>query len=109
MSLKKFCVFFERSNSRGIQLNFTDILAAKLYHGFNLRKKVEEFESQTKFKLNREILVRAIAYIIGTERKGPISIDKDFILEHLEAGDFQTHWDAVCNLYNESLQYLVNQ
>jgi hypothetical protein len=54
-------------------------------------------------------LVRAIAYIVGTERKGPISIDKDFILEHLEAVDFQTHWDAVCNLYNESLQYLVNQ
>src|SRR5262249_19148253 len=30
MTLEKFCLFFERSNSRGIQLNFTDILAAKL-------------------------------------------------------------------------------
>ena len=51
MSLDKFCLFFERSNSRGIQLDFTDILAAKLYHGFNLRAKMEEFESQSKFKL----------------------------------------------------------
>jgi Protein of unknown function DUF262 len=42
MNLSKFCTFFERSNSRGIQLSFTDILAAKLYHGFNLRKKIED-------------------------------------------------------------------
>ncbi len=46
MTLDKFCIFFERSNSRGIQLNFTDILAAKLYHGFNLRQKIDEFAAQ---------------------------------------------------------------
>jgi len=109
MSLDKFCVFFERSNSRGIQLNFTDILAAKLYHGFNLRKKIEEFESQSKLKLNREIIVRAIAYISGSERGGTISIDKKFILEQLEARDFQTHWDKTCTLYAESLHYLMSQ
>src|SRR5437763_221243 len=78
MNLSKFCTFFERSNSRGIQLSFIDILAAKLYHGFNLRKKIEEFESQSKFKLNREIIVRAIAYIVGTQRRGPIDIDRNF-------------------------------
>ena len=109
MSLEKFCVFFERSNSRGIQLNFTDILAAKLYGGFNLRKKIEEFESQNKLKLNREIIVRAIAYICGVEQGGTISIDKNFILKYLEASDFQTHWDAMCNLYVESLNYLTGQ
>jgi hypothetical protein len=110
MSLKKFCVFFERSNSRGIQLNFTDILAAKLYHGFNLRKKVEEFESQTNnIRLNREIIVRAIAYIVGAEKNGPISVAKDFILEHLEASDFNMHWDVTCQLYTASLKYLANQ
>lgn len=110
MSINKFCTFFERSNSRGIQLNFTDILAAKLYHGFNLRKKVEEFESQYKIiKLNREIIVRTIAYIVGTEKNGPVSIDKDYILEHLDAVDFQNHWDTVCELYVSSLQYLISQ
>jgi uncharacterized protein with ParB-like and HNH nuclease domain len=30
---EKFALFFERSNSKGIQLNFIDILAAKLYAG----------------------------------------------------------------------------
>jgi hypothetical protein len=109
MSLDKFCIFFERSNSRGIQLNFTDILAAKLYHGFNLRKKIEEFESQSRLKLNREIVIRAIAYICGSERGGTISIDKKFILEQLEASDFQTHWDKTCTLYAESLHYLMSQ
>ena len=72
MSLDKFCLFFERSNSRGIQLDFTDILAAKLYHGFNLRAEMETFESQSKFKLNREIVVRAIAYIVAAENNRPI-------------------------------------
>lgn len=109
MSLEKFCVFFERSNSRGIQLNFTDILAAKLYRGFNLRKKIEEFESQSKLKLNREIIVRAITYICGVERGGTISIDRKSILENLEASDFQRLWDNVCSLYSESLNYLTSQ
>lgn len=108
MDLNKFCTFFERSNSKGIQLNFTDILAAKLYDGFNLRKKIEEFESQSPFRLNREIIVRAIAYIVGAQR-GSISIDKEFILKHLEAKDFQAHWDAMCELYTQSLQYLADQ
>jgi hypothetical protein len=109
MSLSKFCVFFERSNSRGIQLNFTDILAAKLYHGFNLRKKIEEFESRnTTIHLNREIIIRAIAYLVGT-RKGSIDIDRNFILEHLDADDFKEHWDTTCQLYAESLNYLEHQ
>ena len=75
MSLEKFCLFFERSNSRGIQLNFTDILAAKLYSGFNLRKKIDEFETQTRLTINREVIVRAIAYIRATERGAQIKIE----------------------------------
>jgi uncharacterized protein with ParB-like and HNH nuclease domain len=45
-SSEKFSLFFERSNSKGIQLNFIDILAAKLYSGFNLRKQIEAFEDE---------------------------------------------------------------
>jgi len=109
MSLDKFCLFFERSNSRGIQLNFTDILAAKLYHGFNLRAKIEEFESQAKIKVNREIIIRAIAYIVGSSRGRSPEIDKKYILETLNADDFNTYWDEVCRLYRECLGYLTNQ
>jgi len=109
MQLDKFCLFFERSNSRGIQLNFTDILAAKLYSGFNLRKRIEEFESQHKITLNREIVVRAIAYISSIERGSTIEIDKSYILKHLEADDFTRHWGTVCDLYARSLHYLASQ
>jgi hypothetical protein len=109
MSLNKFTIFFERSNSRGIQLNFTDILAAKLYHGFNLRRKIEEFESESKLTLNREIIVRAIAYITGLQRGGTFSIDKGYILERLDADDFNAHWDATVRLYAETIDYLTSQ
>lgn len=109
MSLEKFCLFFERSNSRGIQLNFTDILAAKLYGGFNLRKKIEEFETQTQLKMNREVIVRTIAFIRATERGSQIKIDKSYILEHLEAADFQRLWDEVCTFYAATVRYLDTQ
>lgn len=109
MSLDKFTIFFERSNSRGIQLNFTDILAAKLYHGFNLRRKIEEFESDSKFKLNREIIVRAIAYITGSNRGSTFSIDKSYILKQLDANDFKKYWDHAVKLYSETLEYLIGQ
>jgi len=116
MNLDKFCTFFERSNSRGIQLNFTDILAAKLFHGFNLRKKIEEFESlNPSIQLNREIIVRAIAYIVGSDKmsrsdkRSPVSIDKEFILKSLTAQDFEQYWDEVCTLYVQSFHYLASQ
>jgi len=108
MSLNKFCTFFERSNSRSIQLSFIDILAAKLYHGFNLRNKIDEFESQSQFRLNREIIVRAIAYIVG-EQRGTIDIDRNFILEHLDADNFRELWNDTCKLYTDCLTYLANQ
>ncbi|GAB4210713.1 MAG: DUF262 domain-containing protein [Roseiflexaceae bacterium] len=109
MDLEKFCLFFERSNSRGIQLNFTDILAAKLYSGFNLRAKIDEFENQTKLSLNREIIVRAIAYIRGAGSSSNVQIDKSWILKNLDAQDFVEHWDEVCAHYTEALSYLASQ
>ncbi|HYE12122.1 MAG TPA: DUF262 domain-containing protein, partial [Patescibacteria group bacterium] len=52
MDLEKFCMFFERSNSRGISLNFIDIITAKIYVGFNLRKKIEQFASDKAMELD---------------------------------------------------------
>lgn len=110
MDLEKFCTFFERSNSRGIQLNFTDILAAKLYQGFNLRKAVDDFENQSSdVKVNREVLIRTIAYVYCIEKKqGYLSIEKEFILKNLEHEDFNKHWQDICNLYVKTLNFLKN-
>lgn len=109
MTLEKFCLFFERSNSRGIQLNFTDILAAKLYRGFNLRQKIDEFEAQHNLRLNRETIVRTVAYLTAVEKGNPITIDKKAILENLEPEDFDRHWDRASMFYKESIDYLVTQ
>ena len=103
MNLQKFCLFFERSNSKGIQLNFTDILAAKLYYGFNLRASIERFESDhPDIKLNRELIVRAISYLSSDGKE----IDKSYILKNLNADHFNQHWAEVCQLYAESLAFL---
>jgi len=109
MNIGKFCTFFERSNSRGIQLSFTDILAAKLYQGFNLRQSVDEFEYQNpSVKVNREVLIRTIAYIFCTEseKSNSVSIEKEFILKNLEYQDFKQHWESVCDLYVKTLDFL---
>lgn len=105
MSLDKFCLFFERSNSRGIQLNFTDILAAKLYSGFNLRESIDKFESDNPdIKLNRELIVRAVSYLSSNGN----DIDKGYILKNLGPDNFNQYWDEVCDLYVDSLNFLYD-
>ena len=102
---EKFSLFFERSNSKGIQLNFIDILAAKLYSGFNLRKEIEAFEDEHKEwgELNREVIVRTIAYNISEGKE----IDRKYILDKLNAGHFKTHWPDLVQSYHCCLEFLA--
>ncbi|RDC64290.1 GmrSD restriction endonuclease domain-containing protein [Adhaeribacter pallidiroseus] len=104
MNLEKFVVFFERSNTRGVQLNFIDILAAKLYTGnFNLKEKIKEFEIQNpNIYLIPEIIVRSIAFI----KSSPKEIDRNYILTSLNADDFKRWWDSACKLYKVTLDFL---
>lgn len=104
MNLEKFVVFFERSNTRGVQLNFIDILAAKLYTGnFNLKEKIKNFEQQNpNYYLVPEIIVRSIAYI----KSSPKEINRNYILTSLNADDFKEWWDKLCKWYKVTLDYL---
>ncbi len=104
MNLEKFVVFFERSNTRGVQLNFIDILAAKLYTGnFNLKEKIKHFEQQnSNYNLIPEIIVRSIAYI----KSSPKEINRNYILASLNADDFKEWWDKLCKWYKVTLDYL---
>jgi uncharacterized protein YegP (UPF0339 family) len=102
---EKFTLFFERSNSRGIQLKFIDILAAKLYAGFNLRNHIDDFESKhPNHPLNREIIVRAISYIVSEGR----DIDKTFILTKLTHEHFDCYWQDLCEQYKKVLDFLYD-
>lgn len=104
MNLEKFVIFFERSNTRGVQLNFIDILAAKLYTGnFNLKEKIKLFEhNNSNHSLIPEIIVRTIAFIKST----PKEINRNYILTSLNSEDFKEWWDKVCNWYKVTLDYL---
>lgn len=104
MNLEKFVVFFERSNTRGVQLNFIDILAAKLYTGnFNLKEKIKQFEQQNpSLNLVPEIIVRTIAYI----KSSPKEIHRNYILTSLNADDFKEWWDKTCRWYKVTLDFL---
>lgn len=103
METEKFTLFFERSNSKGIQLDFIDILTAKLYIGFNLRNKIEEFEDNNpNYEFNREIIVRAIAYIVSDGK----SVDKSYILSKLDSTHFNKYWEETCELYKKSIDFL---
>lgn len=101
---EKFALFFERSNSKGIQLNFIDILAAKLYVGFNLRSEVDRFEEgNPDLTLNREALVRALSYAIS----GGKDTGRAYILSNLTHVHFSEHWSTFTNLYRQAYNYLA--
>ena len=100
---EKFALFFERSNSKGIQLNFIDILAAKLYAGFNLRAKIEEFEDQNPgLELNREVLVRAISFHVSHGK----DIGRAYILSSLSHQHFNENWERFTSTYKSVHDYL---
>lgn len=101
---EKFALFFERSNSKGIQLNFIDILAAKLYRGFNLREHIEKFSNDNShLELNREVVVRSISYEIS---KGK-DIGRSYILSNLNHEHFCLHWNSFIDYYKRVYEYLT--
>jgi hypothetical protein len=100
---EKFAIFFERSNSKGIQLNFIDILAAKLYAGFNLRSSIEDFEEQNPtLELNREVLVRAISFHVSQGKE----IGRSYILSSLTHAHFKEHWERFTVIYKNVHDFL---
>ncbi len=102
---EKFSLFFERSNSRGIQLNFIDILAAKLYAGFNLRTAADKFKDQHPgYALRQNELVRTVAFVVSGGR----DIGRQYILSKLNHVHFTDHWDNLCTLYQKSLDFLFD-
>jgi hypothetical protein len=101
---EKFALFFERSNSKGIQLNFIDILAAKLYAGFNLRSSIEDFEEQNPaVELNREVLVRAISFQVSQGKE----IGRSYILSNLTHAHFKEHWERFTEIFKSVHDYLI--
>ena len=103
MSAEKFALFFERSNSLGVSLTFMDILVAKLISGFNLRDAIEEFEeNHPQITINRELIARAIAFIVSEGK----NVDKQYILKYITAQHFIDNWQLVTELYTRTFIFL---
>lgn len=106
MNLDKSVTFFERSNAEGLKLNFTDILGAKVFEHFRLRRALELLSAQHPgMPIKRELLVRAVAVMTGRFNR----IEKSNILKELDGQDFQEHWDTTVELYVQALDYLQSQ
>ncbi len=102
---EKFALFFERSNTKGIQLNFIDILCAKLYSGFNLRKRIQDFnDDNPDYQLGQNEIVRAISFIASDGK----DIGRKYMLSNLNPVHFNDHWDKLCELYKGCYNYLFN-
>ena len=103
MDTEQFTLFFERSNSTGVNLNFVDILVAKLYSGFNLREAIENFEANPDHKtLNRETIIRSISIFVSNYQ----NISKSYILKELKPDHFSSKWEEVCDYYSKSIDFL---
>ena len=59
MGIEKFCMFFERSNSKGTELSFIDIITAKIYKDFKLDKSMNEFKEKNRSVLFDNSIVEA--------------------------------------------------
>lgn len=95
MSIEKFCLYFERSNSQGLTLSFTDIITAKVYTEFNLRSEIEK--ATKKHSYFKEALVdssvRYINYVAND------AVTKKSILKDLNGSHFNDYWsDTVKDL-----------
>lgn len=89
MDIEKFCLYFERSNSQGLNLSFTDIITAKVYTEFKLGQAIDDAKDTYKNGFddrNVDGLVRYINFLSNRE------VTKSSILQSLKGADFNRHW-----------------
>lgn len=89
MGLEKFCLYFERSNSQGLNLSFTDIITAKIYIDFKLTQNIANAVRTCKYF--NEGLIDSIVRYINFISNGEVT--KKSILRDLKGIHFINHWD----------------
>lgn len=95
MNIEKFCLYFERSNSQGLTLSFTDIITAKVYTEFNLRSEIDKAVKKHTYFTEKLVdsSVRYINYVAND------AVTKKSILKDLDGSHFNKYWaDTVKDL-----------
>ncbi|WP_334058018.1 GmrSD restriction endonuclease domain-containing protein [Polaribacter sp. P097] len=88
MSIEKFCLYFERSNSQGLTLSFTDIITAKVYTEFNLRSEIDK-AVKTYTYFNEKLVDSSVRYINYVAND---AVTKKSILKDLNGTHFNKYW-----------------
>lgn len=91
MNIEKFCLYFERSNSQGLTLSFTDIITAKVYTEFNLRKEIDKAVQKNQY-FNDTLVDATVRYLNYLAND---SVTKKSILKDLTGSHFITYWPSV--------------
>lgn len=102
MGIEKFCMFFERSNSKGTELSFIDIITAKIYKDFKLDKSINDFKNNHKVFFDNSIIeafVRYISYLKAGQ------VDRKTILTQLTGNDFVENWQETSLLYVKACNF----
>jgi hypothetical protein len=109
-SLQNFTLFFERSNTKGVKLDFIDILSAKVYTKCRLRSLWEELHSKTSLDIKnaKEPIIRLINYF--SNRPDPSKnnqISKGKILEDLTGQEIKNLFDDISESWIDVVEWLL--
>lgn len=91
MDLEKFCLYFERSNSQGLTLSFTDIVTAKVYTEFKLGEHITQAKQENPSHFSETFIDGLVRYI---NYKANGEVTKASILKELKGTDFKKYWDV---------------
>ena len=110
-TLDNFTLFFERSNTRGVKLDFIDILAAKIYSQCKLRQCWETLSSTTKLdvKPGKEPIIRLINYFSKrTDQKRNNLIGKGDILRDLTGNEVNALFTDIATAWIDTTEWLIS-
>lgn len=107
MGIEKFCMFFERSNSKGTELSFIDIITAKIYKDFKLDREISAFKDKHRKIYFDNSIVEAFVRYFSFLKSG--QVDRKAILTILSGQDFVDNWNETSDLYVKSCNFLYSQ
>jgi hypothetical protein len=113
-TLDMFLKYFLRSNSTQMDLNFIDILVAKIYAGFKLRTELDDIfdnlplqhvnTSASAKKRHSEMIVKTVALMSNVE-----SIGERSILSNLTAQNFEDHFETAATCFTQAWRLLAER
>ena len=104
MDLEKFCLYFERSNSQGLNLSFIDIITAKIYVDYKLSDAIEKAKENSLF--NDKLVEPVVRYLNFLENN---EVTRKSILKDLTSNSFKNNWDAVVKDIVKIQEWLIDE